>query len=92
MTPEELRDVVVSCLRSVAPESDPATLPPDADLRDELDLDSMDFLKFVTKLHAELGVELNEPDYPKLRTLAGSVALLESRLRDSPGRAPSRGA
>lgn len=76
MSPEQLRAVVDACLRSVAPEADPTSLAPDADLRDELDIDSMDFLRFVTALHKELGVDIQEADYPKLRTIGGALAYL----------------
>ena len=51
-------------------------MKPNADLRDELDIDSMDFLRFVVDLHARLGVEVPERDYPKIRTLASCVDYL----------------
>lgn len=79
MSTENLRDVVVEALRSVAPETDPTTLPDDARLRDELDLDSMDFLNFVIAVHRAVHVEIPEADYPKLGTLGGAVRYLEAR-------------
>jgi acyl carrier protein len=75
----QIRDVVVAALRRVAPESDPTTLPAGALLREELDLDSMDFLNFVLGLHERLGVEIPEADYPKLYTLDGAVEYLSAR-------------
>lgn len=67
-------------LAAVAPEADLDALPPDAGLRDELDLDSMDFLSFVIALHKALGVEIPEADYGKLTTLAGCVAYLDAKV------------
>jgi len=82
-------DVVRRALAAVAPEADLEALSPGASLRDELDLDSMDFLNFVLGLHRSLGVEIPEADYGKLATLAGCVAYLEERSKSSgPPRAP----
>ncbi|MCC6554297.1 MAG: acyl carrier protein [Polyangiaceae bacterium] len=74
-------DAVRRVLAGVAPEADLDALPPDASLRDELDLDSMDFLSFVIGLHKVLGVEIPEADYGKLSTLGGCVAYLEARVK-----------
>ncbi len=79
MNNDRIRDLVVSVLRRIAPESDPAALPPGAILRDELDLDSMDFLNFVLGLHERLGLDIPESDYPNLYTLDGAVAYLSSK-------------
>jgi acyl carrier protein len=51
-----------------------------ADLREALDIDSMDFLNFITAMHRRLGVNVPEVDYPKLTTLDGAVAYLAARL------------
>jgi acyl carrier protein len=79
MSPEEIRAAVVAALTGVAPEADPAAIDPDEPLREQLDLDSMDFLNFVIRVHQRLGVEIPEVDYPRLATLAGAVAYLEER-------------
>jgi acyl carrier protein len=80
VTPDEIRSAVLRALGDVAPEADLAALRPDADLRDTLDLDSMDFLNVVIALHRTLGVDVPETDYPKLATLAGAVAYLGAAL------------
>ena len=80
MTSEQLRTVLVDVLKRIAPELDAAALAADAPLRDQLDLDSMDFLNFVLALHARLGVDIPEADYPRLATLAGARAYLSERL------------
>lgn len=76
MTRDELRDTVLRCLGEVAPEADPERVKPDVSFRDQLDLDSMDFLNFVIALHQALGVDVPEVDYPKLATLDGCVEYL----------------
>ena len=56
---------VIASLAVIAPETDFDSLAPDADLRDELDLDSMDFLNFVTGVYERTGIEVPERDYPQ---------------------------
>ena len=81
MTRDEIRNAVIRALTSVAPEVEPDTLRADTILRQELDLDSMDFLNFVIALHGSLGVDVPESDYVKLGTLDGAVQYLDSRLK-----------
>jgi acyl carrier protein len=76
MTENEIRETVVRVLGGIAPEADAATLEPDVSFRDQLDIDSMDFLNFAIGLHEELGVEIPEADYPKLQTLDACVEYL----------------
>lgn len=76
MNTDELRGAVRRALHSVAPEADLDALAGGADLRDALDIDSMDFLRFVKALHRDLGVEVPEAAYPRLSTLDGCVAWL----------------
>ena len=66
-------------LGSIAPEADFAILSGSEDLREALDLDSMDFLNFVIALHERTGIDIPESDYPKLRTLDGAIAYLAQR-------------
>jgi acyl carrier protein len=77
----DIRAVVQEELGNIAPEMDVGAIDPSADLRDALDIDSMDFLRFVTAMHQRLGVDVPETDYPRLFTLDGAVAYLETRLR-----------
>jgi acyl carrier protein len=74
--PDEARTAVAHVLGQIAPEADIDTVPADADLTEELDLDSMDFLNFVAGLLEETGVDVPERDYPLLQTLDGSVRYL----------------
>ena len=80
MTREEIRNAVIEALSSVAPEIDPKALQADTVLRQELDLDSMDFLNFVIAVHGSLGVDVPESDYVKLGTIDGAVQYLQSKL------------
>ena len=80
MTKDEIRATVLRVLGDIAPEADLAALEPDVNLREQLDLDSMDVLNFVVGLHAALGVEIPEVDYPKFATLDGGVEYLTARL------------
>lgn len=78
MRREEIRSAVLAALGEIAPEADLAGLAPYAELRDVLDLDSMDFLGFVQRLADATGVEVPESDYSKLATLEGCVRYLAS--------------
>ena len=78
------REQMIALLRSHLEEIVPGeaqALSIDADLRDELDLDSMDVLQLVRALHAKLGVDIPESDYAKLRSLAELGAYLAERAK-----------
>jgi acyl carrier protein len=70
------RAAVADALRDVAPEADLGTVPDDADLAEELDLDSMDLLELRARLHDLTGVALPEDDPGGLATLAGIIDAL----------------
>jgi acyl carrier protein len=76
LTADEARAVVLKALAEVAPEMDPDTLDPAADLAEELDIDSMDHLNMITAVCESTGIDIPERDYPKLTTLDGAVAYL----------------
>jgi acyl carrier protein len=80
MTEEDIRAVIRDELGNIAPEMDLTTLDPSADLREALDIDSMDFLNFVITVHRRLGVDIPELDYPKLATLDGAVTYLKAKV------------
>jgi acyl carrier protein len=84
MNADDIRNTVIDALLRIAPEIDPASIEPDAGFRDQLDLDSMDFLNFVVAVHDRLGIEIPEADYPRLSTLDGAVAYLTTRLERTP--------
>ena len=80
MTRDEALALVFAELENVAPGCAPENADPAADLHDELDIDSMDFLNFIIALHKSLNVEIPESDYPKLATLNGAVAYLLQKV------------
>ncbi len=80
MTRAEIQDRVMQALVSVAPELGSASLQPDLPLRDQVDLDSMDFLRFVMALHTQLHVDVPEADYQKFASLSGAVDYVAARL------------
>jgi len=81
MTVDEIRETVLRMLTEIAPEADPAQIRGDVELRDQLDIDSMDLLNFVISLHKHFGVEIPERDYPKLMTLNGCVTYIAAAGR-----------
>ena len=74
-----LRDLVLEVLASIAPEADLSRLDPREDLRDALEIDSMDLLHFAIGLHEQTGIDIPEADYPKIATLDGCLAYLGAR-------------
>ncbi len=85
MTEAEIRETVLQVLGSIAPEVDLSRLKPQARIRDQLDIDSMDFLNFVIGLHQQLNVEIPERDYGQLATLTGCVNYLATAMHSQPG-------
>lgn len=78
MNRDEVRTRVLSILKSVAPEADPATLNGQVNLRDQLDVDSMDLLNFAVGLHKEFDVDFPEAVYAKLNTIDGCIDFIAS--------------
>jgi acyl carrier protein len=75
-----LRQTVLATLRRIAPEVAPGELAADRPLRDQVDLDSIDWLNFLLGLHDALGVDIPETDYATLVTLDDVVAYLRARV------------
>jgi acyl carrier protein len=74
---DALRAAVVDALVEIAPDVDAGALDPARAFRDQFDFDSMDYLNFVTALHARIGIDVPEVDYPRLSSLDGCVQYLE---------------
>lgn len=79
MSDFDVRAVVEEELSNIAPEADLTRVDPAADLREVLDIDSMDFLNLVTAIHQRLGIDIPELDYPKLVTLDGMITYLKKK-------------
>ncbi|WP_405064905.1 hypothetical protein OG558_23455 [Kribbella sp. NBC_01510] len=78
LTLQDARTLVGNSLLRIVPDADLDTLPDDAPFRDELELDSLDFLSFVELLTTGSGRRIDEDDYPRLRTMADCVTFLSS--------------
>ena len=79
MTPDEARAVVVDVIGRIAPEADLDDVDAGEDLRDEIDLDSLDFLGLIEGIKERTGVDVPEADYPQVRSLDGVVAYVTAR-------------
>jgi acyl carrier protein len=76
MTKDEVKSAVLMALRRVAPEFDPGKLDAGKPIRDQADLDSMDFLHFLLEIHTMLGVDIPENAYREVATLDGCIAYI----------------
>jgi acyl carrier protein len=81
MTREQVAESVKDIINDILPDGDCSNLDPDKKLRDQLELDSMDFLDIVMELRKKYGVEVPEEDYPKLATLSSCVEYLEPKMK-----------
>ena len=81
MSDAELRSRLVAIIRSVAPEVEEGELAADRALREQVDLDSMDWLRVIIGVHEQMKVDIPEADYGKLRSLDDWVAYLRGRAR-----------
>ena len=83
MTSTEIKDLILEIIEDIDDEADLANLDPAEPLRDQLDLDSMDFLDIVMELRKRHQLQIPEDDYPNLATLNSCVAYLEPLLKDA---------
>ena len=82
MNREEIIEAIKDIIATIAPDEDLSGLTNDERLRDQIELDSMDFLDIVMELRKRYGVQVPEQDYKELATLDGCVAYLEPKMRD----------
>jgi len=81
MTIDEIKNVVLEIIQDIDDEADFTNLDPSEALRDQLDLDSMDFLDIVMELRKRYQIQIPEADYPQLATLDSCVSYLMPRLK-----------
>lgn len=81
MNTEEVRKVVLDIISDIAPDEDVSGLKDDVSLREQLDLDSMDFLDIVMELRKRHKVEVPAEDYPQLASMASCVAYLTPKMQ-----------
>ncbi len=79
MTEAEIRSLIAELIGGIAPEADMTTLSDDEDMREALDLDSMDFNNLIVAIHKRTGIDVPESDYRRLFTMGGAIAYLGAR-------------
>lgn len=82
MTKEECKQVVIDIINDIAPDEDTSDLKSDVRLRDQLDLDSMDFLDIVMELRKQHGIEVPEADYQQLASLDSCAEYLTPKFNE----------
>jgi len=83
----DLRAAIVEEIGNIAPEADAAAVADDADLREALDLDSMDIFNLVIALSKRFGIDIPDGDAPRLTTLGGGTQYLAECLAGPKGTA-----
>lgn len=84
MTPDEIRTGVLSILEDIAPDEDLGGLKDEVDFREQLEMDSMDFLDIVMELRKRYRVQIPEEDYEKLASMQSTVDYLTPLMKDTP--------
>lgn len=82
MAPEEIREAIIEILEDIAPDEDLSSLVDDQAFRDQLELDSMDFLDIVMELRKRYRVQVPEEDYSHLNSMASTVEYLTPKMVD----------
>jgi acyl carrier protein len=82
MTTAEVREVILDILEGIAPDEDLSGLKDEVPLREQLELDSMDFLDIVMELRKRYRVQIPEEDYPQLATMESTVRYLAPLMKD----------
>ena len=81
MTKEACQKLVIDIISDIAPDEDISSVKPDVRLRDQLQLDSMDFLDIVMELRKRHGIEVPEADYVQLASLDSCAAYLTPKFQ-----------
>ncbi len=82
MTAAEIRQAVTEILADIAPDEDLGDLKEEVPFREQLELDSMDFLDIVMELRKRYRIQIPEEEYPELASMASTVRYLEPRMKD----------
>ena len=82
MNAEEIRQVLLEILGRIVPDEDLSTLQNDVPFRDQIELDSMDFLDIVMELRKQYRIQIPEEDYAHLNTMGGAVTYLTPLMKD----------
>lgn len=82
MTAAEIKEAVLNILADITPDEDLTALKEDVPLRDQLELDSMDFLDIVMELRKRYRIQIPEEDYLELASMSSTVKYLEPLMKD----------
>jgi len=82
VTDDQIKALILDQLRNIAPEADADQIDPAVDLREQIDLDSMDILNLMIAIHEATGVDIPEADYPQMSSLSAAIAYLRPRIKD----------
>jgi len=82
MTRAQVRQAVLDIITDIAPDEDLSVIKDEENLRDQFDLDSMDFLDIVMELRKRFNIEVPEKDYEHLATMASCITYLQPLLKD----------
>lgn len=82
MTTGEIRETVLDILSNIAPDEDLSQLKDDVSFREQLELDSMDFLDIVMELRKRHRIQIPEDDYVELASMQSTVKYLEPMMKD----------
>jgi len=80
MTEDQVKQIVIDIINEIAPDEETSGLKPEVNLREQMDLDSMDFLDIVMELRKQHGIEVPEEDYPKLASLDSCAEYLTPKF------------
>ena len=82
MTPEEIRQALLEILARIVPDEDLSQLEDAVPFREQMELDSMDFLDIVMELRKQYRVQIPEDDYMHLNTMGGAIQYLTPLMKD----------
>ncbi len=77
----EIKALILRELKKIAPEVESDQIDPAIDLREQVDLDSMDILNLAIAIHEATGVDIPEADYPQMTSLDSAIGYLRTRMK-----------
>ena len=81
MNDMEIRQQLYILLKEIAPETEPSALKPDENIRESLEIDSFDTLRFIVSVNEKFGIEIPEEDYGKITTIDLLTAYIDKKLK-----------
>ena len=82
MKAEDIRSMIIEVIQEIVPDEDVSNLKGDIRIRDQIEMDSMDFLDMLMELRKRYSITVPEDDYMKLSTLDGAISYLEPLMKD----------